>query len=66
MTAEACIGGKVLSWSCGAAQSVRLQSTALKRLNISHCDSLRELQLRMLERPLHELEAQRASSKVGM
>lgn len=45
-------------------QSLRLQSVSLKHLDISNCGSLRELQLRMLERPIGELEAARASSKV--
>ena len=37
---------------------------SLKHLDISNCGSLRDLQLRMLERPLAELEAARTSSKV--
>ncbi len=45
-------------------QSLRLHSVSLKHLDISNCSSLRELQLRMLERPIGELEAARASSKV--
>lgn len=36
----------------------------LKHLDISNCGSLRDLQLRMLERPIAELEAGRATSKV--
>ena len=45
-------------------QSLRLHTVSLKHLDISNCGSLRDLQLRMLERPIAELEAARASSKV--
>ena len=37
---------------------------SLKQFDISNCGSLRDLQLRMLERPIAELEAGRATSKV--
>lgn len=38
---------------------------ALRHLDISNCACLRDLQLRMLEQPIAELESRRSASKVG-